>query len=58
MTLRLNQRRSLELTLVVTAPAPPLLSCGGVLGLLAENPDDKQVYLSLRIVSAQCLGKQ
>jgi hypothetical protein len=52
MTLLLNQRRSLELTLVVTAPDPPLLACGGVLGLLAENPQDKQVYLSLRIVSA------
>jgi hypothetical protein len=52
MTLLLNHRPSLELTLVVTAPDPPLLSCGGVLGLLAENPEHKQVYLSLRIVSA------
>ena len=52
MTLMLNQHRSLELTLVVSAPDPPLLACGGVLGLLAENPEDKQVYMSLRIVSA------
>ena len=53
MTLVLNQHPSLELTLVVTAPDPPLLSCAGVLGLLAEKPGDKQVYLSLRIVSAR-----
>ena len=57
MTLLLNAHPSLELTLVVTAPDPPLLSCAGVLGLLAENPVDKQVYLSLRIVSARFSGK-
>jgi len=58
MTLLLNHHPSLELTLVVTAPDPPLLSCAGVLGLLAEKPGDKQVYLSLRIVSARRWGKR
>jgi hypothetical protein len=53
MTLFLNHHPSLDLTLVVTSPQPPLLSCGGVLGLLAEKPGDKQIYLTLRIVSAR-----
>ena len=53
MTLFLNHHPSLDLTLVVTAPHPPLLSCGGVLGLLAEKPGDKRTYLTLRIVSAR-----
>jgi hypothetical protein len=58
ITLVLNQHPSLELTLVVTAPDPPLLSCAGVLGLLAEKPGEKQVYLSLRIVSARRQAKR
>jgi hypothetical protein len=58
MTLLLNQHPSLDLTLVVTAPHPPLLACGGVLGLLAEKPDDKRIYLTLRIVSARLSAKK
>jgi len=58
MTLLLNHHPSLDLTLVVTAPQPPLLSCGGVLGLLAEKPGDKQIYLTLRIVSARLSAKR
>ena len=53
MTLLLNHHPALDMTLVVTAPQPPLLTCGGVLGLLAEKPGDKQTYLTLRIVSAR-----
>ena len=58
MTLLLNHHPSLDLTLVVTAPQPPLLSCGGVLGVLAEKPGDKQIYLTLRIVSARLSAKR
>ena len=57
MTLLLNHHPSLDLTLVVTAPDSPLLSCAGVLGLLAEKPGDDKIYLSLRIVSARRSGK-
>ncbi len=57
MTLLLNHHASLELTMVVTAPHPPLLTCGGVLGVLAEKPGDKQIYLTLRIVSARHSAK-
>jgi hypothetical protein len=58
MTLSLNHHPSLDLTMVVTAPHPPLLSCGGVLGVLAEKPGDKQIYLTLRIVSARLAAKK
>jgi len=53
MALLLNHHPALDLTLAVTAPHPPLLSCGGILGLLAEKPGQKQVYLTMRIVSAR-----
>ena len=52
MVLVLNSHPALNLTLVVTAPHPPLLTCAGVIGVLAEKPDDKDTYLTLRIVSA------
>jgi hypothetical protein len=57
MTLSLNRHPSLDLTLVVTAPRSPLLSCAGVLGLLAEKPGDKNIYLNLRILSARRSAK-
>jgi hypothetical protein len=52
--LRLNEQPSVKITLVVTAPRPPLLTCGGVVGLLAEKADDEETYLTLRVVSAKC----
>ncbi|MCI0747851.1 MAG: hypothetical protein L0Y58_20785 [Verrucomicrobia subdivision 3 bacterium] len=51
--LELNKQPALKITLAVTSPNPPLLACGGVVGLLAERPGDAQTYLSLRIISAR-----
>jgi hypothetical protein len=51
--LDLNNHRALNLTFVVTSPTPPLLSSAGVVGLLAEKPDDPQKYLTLRVLSAR-----
>jgi hypothetical protein len=53
MLLDLNNDEPFSVTLVVTAPRPPLLECGGVIGLLAEKSGDKDTYLTLRIVSAR-----
>ncbi len=53
MRLWLNHHHSLDLTLVVTTPHSPLLSCAGVLGVLAEKPGDMKIYLSLRMLSAR-----
>jgi len=50
--LALNKDDAFYVTLVVTTPHPPLLMCGGVVGLLAEKAGDKDTYLSLRILSA------
>lgn len=52
MLLELNKDGAFNVTLVVTAPRSPLLTCGGVIGLLAEKTGDKDTYLTLRIVSA------
>jgi hypothetical protein len=52
--LTINNHRALTVTLIVTAPRPPLLACGGIIGLLAENPADKENYLTLRLISAHC----
>jgi hypothetical protein len=40
-------------TLVVAPARPPLLECGGIIGLLAEKPNDPKTYLLLRIISAR-----
>ena len=53
MVLNLNKHPSLRLTLVVAPPRPPLLACGGIVGVLAEKPSDKDTYLTLRVVSAR-----
>jgi hypothetical protein len=51
--LHLNNHLALNLTFVVTSPNPPLLASAGVVGLLAEKPDDAEKYLTLRILSAR-----
>lgn len=51
--LHLNDHLALNLTFVVTRPNPPLLACAGVVGLLAEKPDDPETYLTLRVLSAR-----
>jgi hypothetical protein len=50
--LRINDKTALKVTLVVTAPRPPLLICGGIIGILAEKPSDDTTYLTLRVISA------
>jgi hypothetical protein len=47
-----NDQPALLVTFVVAPPRPPMLSCGGIVGLVAERPEDKETYLSLRIISA------
>ena len=51
--LLINGQVALKVTLVVTAPHPPLLICGGVIGLLAEKPGDSNTYMTLRVISAR-----
>ena len=53
MAFRLNGQPALTVTLVVAPPRPPLLACGGIIGLLAEKPSEKETYLTLRILSAR-----
>ena len=52
--LRINGQPAMKITFVVTSPQPPLLVCGGVVGLLAEKLGDDETYMTLRIISAQC----
>jgi hypothetical protein len=51
--LRINGEVALKITVVITAPHPPRLICGGVVGLLAEKPSDDQSYMTLRVISAR-----
>lgn len=53
LALRINKQPALTTTLVVAPARPPLLECGGIVGLLAEKPTDPKTYLILRIVSAR-----
>jgi hypothetical protein len=56
LVLELNNQLALNITLAVTSPQSPLLACGGIVGLLAERPDEKERFLTLRIVSARRSG--
>ena len=53
MGVDLNNQPALTVTFAVTSARPPLLTCGGIIGMLAERPGDKETYLTLRIVSAK-----
>ena len=53
MFMQINGRLALTVTLVVTSPRPPLLACGGIVGMLAEKPGDNSTYVTWRIISAR-----
>lgn len=50
---RLNGQPALKVTLVATSPRPPLLVCGGVVGVLLEKIGDDETYMTLRLLSAR-----
>jgi hypothetical protein len=53
LTLRINGDPALTTTLITAPPRPPLLECAGIVGMLAENPKEKETYLLLRLLSAR-----
>jgi hypothetical protein len=42
----------MRITLVATNPRPPLLICGGVVGVLLEKIGDEETCMTMRLVSA------
>ena len=52
LSLALNEKPALYVTLIVTSPNPSLVACGGIVGFVAQNPNDDEDYLLLRIISA------
>ena len=52
MQINANEHHALTFTMIVTDPHPPFLVCGGIVGFLAENPDDPENYLTLRVINA------
>ncbi len=50
---KLNQKPALDATFFVANPRPALQACGGIVGFLAQNPDDAENYLTLRVISAR-----
>ena len=55
---RLNGEPALKMTLVTTRPHPPLLICGGVVGVLLQKIDDDETYLTMRLLSAASTAEQ
>lgn len=51
MALMLNNHPSLNITMIVTAPRPPLLTSAGIIGVLGEKPGKSEPFLTIRIVS-------
>jgi len=56
--LQLNEQSVLKITLVVTAPNPPRLICGGVIAVLVERIGDNESYMILRVISAKCKSQE
>lgn len=52
MSVKLNGRPALNVTLIITRLNPSLVACGGIVGFVAQNPDDNENYATLRIISA------
>jgi hypothetical protein len=50
--IQINGEPGMMVTLVVVPPHPPLLECAGIIGFLAEKPDDKETYMLLQIIGA------
>ena len=51
--LELNRQPAMNVTLLVTDPRPSLLACGGIIGFAARNPNDDQIYATLRVISTR-----
>jgi hypothetical protein len=49
----LNHQRALNATILVSNPHPSLLACGGIVGFVAQNPNDDQNYATLRVISTR-----
>lgn len=55
-TAALNGQPGLNVTMIVTSPQPPLLTCAGIVGMLVETPGNQDKYLTLRVISARAGG--
>jgi hypothetical protein len=55
LVFRVNEQPAVIVSLLAVPPRPPMLSCGGIIGLLAEKPGDKETYLILQVISAHCI---
>lgn len=53
LSILLNGQPCLCVTFIVTSPIPSLVACGGIVGFVAQNPDENNIYLTLRIISAR-----
>lgn len=53
LSITLNGKPALYVTLIVTSPTSSLVACGGIVGFVAENPEDDENYLTLRVISGQ-----
>lgn len=49
----LNAQPAMECLLVIAAPDPPLLSCAGIVGLLARRPGSEERLLAIRLLAAR-----
>jgi hypothetical protein len=54
LAITLNGQPALTATFLVTDSRPPLMACSGIVGFLAQDPDDDESYMTLRIISARC----
>ncbi|HEX3625980.1 MAG TPA: hypothetical protein VH280_11205 [Verrucomicrobiae bacterium] len=53
LSVTLNRKPALYVTLLITSPNPSLVACGGIIGFVAQNPNDEEDYAVLRVISAR-----
>jgi hypothetical protein len=53
INIELNRQPALNATLFAADPHPALLTCGGIVGFVAQNPNDAQNYATLRVISTR-----
>jgi hypothetical protein len=52
-TVSINNKPVVNIQMLVTEPSPPLLACGGIIDMMVSNPDDRENYFTVRVISAR-----
>lgn len=58
MQISANGEVSLDLQILVTDPASPLLPCGGMVGIVGQSPERDDLRLEVALIGARCAPEE